>query len=128
MPDLAYNGIVPGKPTELRKLIWLVDSLDRLAGFPPAVRQKLGFALYQAQIGQTHESAKILRGFAETVWQVRADDPGGTYRALYVAQLGEAVYVLHAFQKKSTSGIATPQRELDLIQQRLKLARTLAGK
>ena len=119
---------VPGKSTEPRKLIWLVDSLDRLAGFPPTVRQKLGFALYQAQIGQQHESAKILRGFGETIWQVRADDPGGTYRAVYVAQLGEAIYVLHAFQEKSTSGIATPRRELDLIRQRLQLARRLAGK
>ncbi len=56
------------------------------------------------------------------------DGPGGTYRAVYVAQLGEAVYVLHAFQKKATSGIATPQRELDLIRQRLQLARKLAAK
>ena len=71
------------------------------------------FALYQAQIGQKHESAKMLHGFAETVWQVRADDLGGTYRAVCVAQFGEAVYVLHAFQKKATSGIATPKRELD---------------
>ena len=93
------------------------------------VRQKLGFALYQPQIGQKHESAKMLHSFAETVWQVRADDPGGgTYRAVYVAQFREAVYVLHAFQKKATSGIATPQRELDLIRQRLQLARKLAAK
>jgi phage-related protein len=119
---------VPGKPTEPRKLIWLVDSLDRLAAFAPAVRQKLGFGLYQAQIGQQHESAKILRGFGESVWQVRADDPGGTYRAVYVTQLGDAIYVLHAFQKKSTSGIATPRRELDLIRQRLQLAHKLARK
>jgi len=119
---------VPENPIQPRKLTWLVDSLDRLTGFPPAVRHKLGFALYQAQIGQQHESAKILRGFAETVWQVRADDPGGTYRAVYVAQFGEAIYVLHAFQKKSTSGIATPRRDLDLIRQRLQLARKLAGK
>jgi phage-related protein len=63
-------------------LVWLVDSLDRLAGFPPPVRQKRGFALYLAQIGQRHESAKMLRGFSETVWQVRADDPSGTYRAV----------------------------------------------
>jgi len=112
------------KPEEPRKLIWLVDSLVRLTGFPPMVRKKLGFAMYQAQIGQRHESAKMLHGFAETVWQVRADDPGGTYRAVYVVQLGEAVYVLHAFQKKATSGIATPQRELDLIRQRLRQLRS----
>jgi len=61
----------------------------------------------------------MLRGFSETVWQVRADDPGGTFRSVYVTQLGEAIYaiyVLHAFQKKAKSGIATPRRELDLIQ------------
>lgn len=121
-------NIVPEKPEQPRKLVWLVDSIDRLTAFPPVVRKKLGFALYQAQIGQKHESAKILHGFAERVWQVRADDPGGSYRAVYVAQFREAVYVLHAFQKKATSGIATPQRELDLIRQRLQLARKLAGK
>jgi len=116
------------KVNEPRKLIWLVDTLERLTGFPRMIRHKLGFALYQAQIGQQHESAKILRGFAEAVWQVRADDPSGTYRAVYVTQLGDAIYVLHAFQKKATSGIATPRRELDLIRQRLTLARKLAGK
>jgi phage-related protein len=119
---------VPENASELRKLIWLVDSLDQLAGFPPLVRKKLGFALYQAQIGQQHESAKILRGFAERVWQVRADDPSGTYRMVYLTQVGNAVYVLHAFQKKATSGIATPRRELDLIRHRIQLARKLAGK
>ncbi len=115
-------------PEAPRKLVWLVNSLDRLTSFPASVRQRLGFALYQAQIGQKHESAKILSGFSETVWQVRADDPGGTYRAVYLAQFHEAVYVLHAFQKKAKSGIATPQRELNLIRQRLQLARKLAGK
>jgi phage-related protein len=96
--------VVPEQP---RNLIWLVDSLVRLTGFPPMVRKKLGFALYQSQIGQRHESAKMLHGFTDTVWQVRADDPSGTYRTVYAAQLGEAVYVLHAFQKKATCGIAT---------------------
>ena len=111
-----------------RELVWLVDSLDRLKKFPPLVRQKLGFALYQAQIGQRHESAKMLRGFPEAVWQVRADDQSGTFRTVYLTQVGGAIYVLHAFQKKSTSGIATPKRELDLIRQRIQLARNLAGK
>lgn len=70
----------------------------------------------------------MLRGFAEAVWQVRADDPSGSYRTVYVTQIGDAIYVLHAFQKKATSGIATPRRELDLIRQRLQLARKLAGR
>ena len=76
----------PEKPARSRKLVWLVDSRDRLASFPPPVRQKPGFALYQAQIGQKHESAKMLRGFGEAVWQARADHPSGTYRAVYMAQ------------------------------------------
>jgi phage-related protein len=119
--------VMPEKPDGPRKLVWLVDSLDRLRGFPSPVQHKLGFALYQAQIGQKHERAKILRGFAETVWQVRADDPSGTYRAVFVVQFGDAVYVLHVFQKKAKSGIATPQGEVDLIRRRLRLARRLAG-
>src|ERR1017187_2238508 len=87
--------MVPEKPEQPRKLVWLVDSLDRLTRFPPAVRHKLGFALYQAQIGQKHERAKALRGFEASVWRVRADDPSGAYRAVYVAQFRVAVYVLH---------------------------------
>lgn len=126
MPVVAYNR--PRVPEPPRNLIWLVDSLDCVVGFPPVVRKKLGFALYQAQIGQRHESAKMLHGFAETVWQVRADDSGGTYRAVYVVQFQAAVYVLHAFQKKAKSGIATSQRDIDLIRQRIRLARKLAGK
>jgi len=119
---------VPVAPERPRRLIWLVDSLVQLTTFPPMVRKKLGFALYQSQIGQRHESAKRLHGFTDAVWQVRADDPSGTYRTVYAAQLGEAIYVLHAFQKKARSGNATPKRELDLIRQRLQLARKLAGK
>jgi phage-related protein len=111
---MAYNENCARKGSEPRKLIWLVDTLERLSGFPPLVRKRLGFALYQAQIGQQHEGAKMLRGFAERVWQARADSPSETYRTVYVTQIGEAIYVLHAFQKKSTSGIATPRRELEL--------------
>ena len=58
---------VPEKPVQPRKLVWLVVLLDRLSNFPPLVRQKPGFALDQAQVGQQHERAKIVRGFAETV-------------------------------------------------------------
>ena len=121
---LAYNERVP---EQAKKLVWLVDTLDNLRGFPADVRGKLGFALYQAQIGEKHESAKPLHGFEAPVWEVRADDPSGTYRAIYVVHFLDAVYVLHTFQKKAKSGIATPQREIALIRQRLKLARKLAS-
>ncbi len=73
-----------------RKLVWLADTLDTLKGFPVAVRQKLGFARYQAQIGGKHESAKPLRGFDTPVWEIRADVPSGTYRAVYVVHFRNA--------------------------------------
>jgi phage-related protein len=115
-------------PEEPKTLVWLVDSLDTLKSFPTAVQKKLGFALYQAQIGQRHESAKVLHGFEMAVWQVRADDPSGTYRAVYVVRFQDAVYVLHAFQKKSRSGVGTSRRDIEIIRQRLKLARASTGK
>jgi phage-related protein len=115
-------------PEEPKRLVWLVDSLDALRGYPARVQQKLGFALYQAQIGQRHESAKLLHGFGAAVWQVRADDPNGTYRAVYVVRFQDAVYVLHAFQKKATSGIGTSRRDIDIIRQRLQLMRRSTGK
>lgn len=118
-------GTVAEQP---RRLVWLVHTLDKLRNFPANVRHKLGFALYQAQIGQRHESAKLIHGFEAAVWQVRAEHPSGTYRAVYIVELEDAVYVLHTFQKKATSGIATPRRDIDVIHQRLKLARKLAGK
>ena len=117
--------MVPEPP---KRLVWLVNSLDTLKSFPRAVQQRLGFALYQAQIGQRHESAKLLHGFEAAVWQVRADDPSGTYRAVYVVKLLDAAYVLHAFQKKAKSGIGTTQRDVEIIRQRLKLARRLTEK
>src|ERR1022692_959538 len=117
--------MVPEPP---KRLVWLVKSLDTLKRFSRAVQQRLGFALYQAQIGQRHESAKLLHGFEAAVWQVRADGPRGTYRAVYVVQLLDAAYVLHAFQKKAKSGIGTTQRDVEIIRQRLKLARRLTEK
>lgn len=107
--------------------MWLGDTLDVLRRFPTGIRQKLGFAIYQAQIGQKHVSAKPLHGFPVPVWQVRAADRSGTYRAVYAVHVADAIYVLHAFHKKAVSGISTPDRDIALIRQRLKLARCLAG-
>lgn len=83
----------------------------------------MGYALYAAQLGETDPAAKPLKGFGgakvmEIVDRYQTD----TYRAVYTAQFGGAVYVLHAFQKKSKRGIATPKRDTALIQQRLAAA------
>jgi phage-related protein len=83
----------------------------------------MGFALYLAQTGEKHLAAKPLKGFGGAgVLEVVEDHDGDTFRAVYTVKFASAVYVLHAFQKKSKSGIKTPQTDIDLIKQRLKLA------
>ena len=83
----------------------------------------MGYALYQAQIGKKHATAKPLKGFGGAgVLEIVTDHVGDTFRAVYTVKFAHAIYVLHAFQKKSKSGIKTPTAELDLIKQRLKSA------
>jgi len=90
--------------------------------FPKAVREEIGFAVYEAQTGGKHETAKPLKGFGPGVLEVVSDHRGGTFRAVYTVRLAGKIYVLHTFQKKSKRGIATPKSELDLVKQRLKRA------
>jgi phage-related protein len=83
----------------------------------------MGFALYEAQTGGKPDNAKPLRGFGGAgVLEVVEDHDGDAYRAVYTVKLAGAVYVLHCFQKKSKSGIETPQQTIELIKRRLKLA------
>jgi len=101
------------------------DSLDVLRAFPEPVQDEVGYALYLAQIGAKHVSAKPLKGFGPGLLEVLSDHRGDTFRAVYTVRFADVVYVLHAFQKKSTRGIKTPQRELDLVGARLRLAGAL---
>jgi phage-related protein len=103
-----------------RPVIWVGSSRKDLRSFPREVRRDLGQALYTAQQGETDPAAKPLRGFGGgSVLEIVADQKGGTWRAVYTVGYPEAVYVLHAFQKKSKRGIATPKRDIDLIHRRL---------
>jgi len=109
-----------------KELVWVGSSRDDLRAFPEEVRQVMGFALYEAQRGAKHVSAKPLRGFKGAgVLEVTDDFDGDTFRAVYTVRFSDTVYVLHAFEKKSKRGISTPKREVDLIRDRLKLAREL---
>lgn len=103
-------------------LIWIGNSLEALRRFPAEVKDEIGVALYQAQVGSKHASAKPLRDIGPSVMEVVSDHRGDTFRAVYTVRLAGRVYVLHAFQKKSKTGIATPKAEIDLIKQRLKRA------
>jgi phage-related protein len=91
--------------------------------FPAEVRSDVGFALYAAQNGEVDPSAKPMKGFGgASVMEIVAPFAGDTWRAVYTIRFQDVVYVLHAFQKKSKSGRATPKKELELIQQRLAAA------
>lgn len=99
-----------------------------MIGFPEEVRADIGYALDLAQQGEEPISAKALKGFAgRGVLEIVENHDGDTYRAVYTVRFAECVYVLHCFQKKSKRGIATPQREIDLIKARLQTAETDYG-
>lgn len=108
-----------------KPVIWMGDSLDVLREFPAPVQDEIGYALTLAQVGRKHVAAKPLKGLGSGVLEVLSDHRGDTFRAVYTVRFGKTVYVLHAFQKKSITGIATPTREMDLVKARLKLAEDL---
>ena len=110
-----------------RPLAWIGSSRRDLLQLPTAVRRFFGYALRFAQSGERHPAAKALKGFGGAgVLEVVENDAGGTYRAVYAVRFEEAVFVLHCFQKKSKSGIATPKEDMDVIRARLKVAEALA--
>jgi len=110
-----------------RQLQWIGSSKKDLMTLPIPVRKFFGHALNFAQEGEQHDAAKVLKGFGSAgVLEVIESDADGTYRAVYTVKFKEAVFVLHCFQKKSKSGIATPQKDIDIIHARLKVAEVLA--
>ena len=113
--------------TNEKALEWISSSHKDLMALPADVRRFFGYALSLAQVGDQHDAAKVLKGFGSAgVLEVVEHDRGGTYRAVYTVQFEEAVFVLHCFQKKSKSGIATPKEDISIIRARLKVAEALA--
>lgn len=109
---------VPGE----KPLYWIGSSLKDIARFPVKVQRSVGFALSAAQYGGKHPAAKPWKGEGSGVLEVVKDYDGDTYRAIYTVRFANAVYVLHAFQKKSPRGIETRQSDIALIRERLKVA------
>jgi phage-related protein len=107
-------------PVALKPVRWVGTSLDDLRSFPAPVRRDIGQALFAAQQGEMDPAAKPLKGFGgASVLEIVASYKGDAWRAVYSVRFQDAIYVLHAFQKKSTRGISTPAREVELIQKRL---------
>jgi len=118
MPKRAHSDYLP-KPVR-----WVGRSKDDLSAFPEDVKRRVGGALWEAQLGRRALYTKPLRGFGGAgVLEVVDDFDGDTYRVVYAVRFAGVVYVLHAFQKKSTHGIATPKHEMDVVHERLKRAR-----
>lgn len=110
----------------MKRLVWVGSSYKDLKDFPERIRGAMGHALFLAQDGKKHEHAKALSGMGSAkVLEVRENDKSGTYRVIYTIEVDDFVFVLHAFQKKSTSGIATPKQELALLKNRIKEAKIL---
>jgi phage-related protein len=104
-------------------LYWVGSSKRDLLTFPEAVKDGIGTALSVAQFGGKHPAAKPWKGEGSGVLEVVENHDGNTYRAVYTVRFRLAVYVLHCFQKKSNRGIRTPKPDVDLVTQRLRLAR-----
>ena len=104
----------------LKPVIWVGSSRKDLRAFSRQVRADIGRALYAAQMGDTDPAVKPLKGFGGTrVMEIVDRHDTNTYRAVYTVQFAGIIYVLHAFQKKSKRGIATPQKDIVLIRRRL---------
>jgi phage-related protein len=118
---LDLKGIYMDK--DEKPLAWIGTSKEDLLSLPRKVIREIGYSLYLAQRGYMHINAKPLSGFGgRGVLEVVEDDSSGTYRAIYTVKFKEALYVLHAFQKKSKKGKETPKEEMEIVIKRLKLA------
>jgi len=107
----------------MKTLYWIGSSRKDLASLPEDIQDAFGYALHLAQAGSKHSHAKPLKGYKSAgVLEVVEDYIGDTYRAVYTVKIATSVYVLHVFQKKSSSGISTPKPDLEKINERLKIA------
>jgi phage-related protein len=110
-----------------KPLIWIGSSRKDLREFPEDVRHRMGYALWITQTGGKHRDAKALSGFGGAgVLEIIEDYRGDTFRAVYTLKYADVVFMLHAFQKKSKTGRATPRRDIELIKQRLREAERVA--
>jgi len=103
-----------------RLLFWEGSSKKDFKEFPIDVQKDMGVALFIVQIGGTPPSAKPWKGLGSGVYELAEDHRGDTYRTVYTVKMDDGIHVLHAFQKKSKSGISTPRQEVEVIEKRLK--------
>jgi phage-related protein len=105
-----------------KPLHWVGPAKRDFLSFPASVKDDMGNALGIAQFGGIAPTAKPWKGLGPGVLEIVESHEGNAYRAVYTVRFEKALYVLHAFQKKSPSGIRTAKRDVDLVEQRLKQA------
>lgn len=112
--------------SKLKPLLWVGSSRKDLREMPDEVKSDIGHSLREVQKGKDPGNTKLLTHLGESgIFEILTDDVGGTFRAVYTVKFADAIVVLHVFQKKSKKGISTPKQEINLILERLKVAKIL---
>ena len=119
-------AINDSEPSPLRPLVWLGNAKRNIRAFPERAQKLIGDELQLIQFGGMPKDAKPFQGIGSGVFEIAVRHDTEAYRTVLAVQLGEKIYVLHAFQKKSKRGIATPKQDVDLIRQRYREAKELA--
>ena len=117
--------LIDFKPPLLRPVIWLGNSKRNIQAFPKEAQKLVGDELRLIQTGETPANTKSFTGIGSGVLEIAIRHAKEAYRTVLAVQLGEKIYVLHAFQKKSRSGIKTPKKDVDLIKRRYRDAQEL---
>ena len=115
-----------GAKRVLRPVVWLGDSKKNIQAFPTGAQKEIGDELQLIQFGRMPRDAKPFKGVGSGVFEIALAFESNAYRTVLAVQLGKKIYVLHAFVKKSKSGVKTPQKDIDLIQRRYNDAKKLA--
>ncbi len=103
-----------------RSIQWMKAARKDLEDFPQGARDDLLDALTAVAEGGHPSIAKPLTGLGSGVMELALRHRGDAFRVVYALQIGADIWVIHAFQKKSKSGIATPRQEIDVVRDRLK--------
>jgi phage-related protein len=109
----------------MRRISWIRAALKEFTAFPQAVQEQTKFALEIAAAGQVAGIAKPMKGLDAGVYEIAVPYRRDAFRAVYAVKLGDDLWVVHVFQKKSTQGIKTPKKEIDLIRERLRRLKEL---
>ena len=112
---------------QTRAISWIKAALKDFEEFPAGAQTICLTALTMAAEGAMSDLVKPMRGLGAGVFEIALPHRGNAYRVVYAVQIGDEVWVVHAFQKKSTQGIATPQHEIELIRKRLRMLKELLG-